>query len=330
MVYGAAVNDPFYRATIPITLDASDGTNLTSYMPDLYVNVLGCTDQHQFCNPTTANCTNLTAANLISNELRSIGLNDAQNKTAYRLDDFLFSMTTQYNLVRGASALRASETISSVNNIQNALPDNQRITEVSTWFAVSLALLQQKTVQYATGPQYTSDILQLVPPVTKQGKKMCQNQKVGSLGGTTSFSVLWVTIILVCGLFLIVTSFTIDTLVSLIRQRFHWDEYKSLQWTLDEKLQLHRLAYEEAGQGHWSGGASGVPVTEKDERIGLPKPVDRSHPRLSHHHQTCSQQAEQQEVGGGDDASEDEGLMARKETVCEDTMHSDSSHQMCS
>ena len=53
-----------------------------------------------------------------------------------------------------------------------------------------------------------------------------------------------------------------------------------MQWTLDGKLQLQRLAYEEAGHGHWSGGASSVPVTRKNDLIGVPDGVDTTHPRL--------------------------------------------------
>ncbi len=48
----------------------------------------------------------------------------------------------------------------------------------------------------------------------------------------------------------------LSSAVGFIRHQFHWKEHKKLQWTLDEKLQLQPMAYEEAGQGHWSGGAS--------------------------------------------------------------------------
>ncbi len=60
----------------------------------------------------------------------------------------------------------------------------------------------------------------------------------------------------VFGAMLILTSLLLDTVVGFIRHQFHWKEHKKLQWTLDEKLQLQPMAYEEAGQGHWSGGAS--------------------------------------------------------------------------
>ena len=137
---------------------------------------------------------------------------------------------------------------------------------------------------------------------------MCKNQIIRSPGGTVSFSVLGLCIIFIIGGILIVTSFVMDTLVGYIRRRLEWKKYKSLQWTLDEKLQLQRLAYEEAGQGHWDGCAGSVPVMKKDDRIGVPKHVDAVHPRLSQR----SDQSEQV-VAASDDMAEAEGLMAQKQ-----------------
>lgn len=301
------MKDPFFLATTPINITLDDGTNLIYYQPDLVVNVLGCADQHQLCNPATEECTALTALNLVSHDLGTIGFNVVQFNTALRLGSTMPSLTTYASVnSRDANALRASETVDDI--FQIALPDNQWITEVSAWFAVSLAKLQQKTVQYATGPSYASDGLLLVRPINEEQRNMCKNQIVRSQGGTISFSVLGVCIILVLGGTLIVTSVVIDTLVGFIRRTFHSKEHKSLQWILDEKLQLQRLAYEEAGQGHWSGCASSVPVTEMDDKIGVPKHVDPVHPRLSR----ISGQPEQTDIGGYETAEAD-GLMTQKQ-----------------
>ena len=301
------MKDPFFLATTPTNLTIDYGTDLEYYKPDRYVNVLGCTDQHQFCNPATEECTELSAWALVSNDLHTIGLNDVQTNTGLRLATTLQFLTTYASVnSRGANALRASETLH--ETIQIALPDNQWITEVSSWFAVSLAKLQRKTIQYATGPSYASDDLFVVGPLNKEQRNMCRNQIVRSQGGTISFSVLGVCIILVLGGTLIVTSLVIDPLVGFVRRTFHWKEHKSLQWILDEKLQLQRLAYEEAGQGHWTGCASSVPVTKMDDKIGVPKQVDPMHPRLSEN----SAQPEQTGIGG-DDTAESEGLMTQKQ-----------------
>lgn len=305
--YESPVNDPFYLATTEIPTFTVEGVEFHYYKADQYVSVLGCTDQHQFCNPATGKCTELTASNRAVKEISAIGLNDAQISTSLRLVYFLDYLATYFSVnSRGANALRASETVDVTTQI--ALPDDQWITEVSSWFAVSLAKLQQKAVQYATGPPYASANLQLVRPSNKEQVNMCKNQIVRSQDGTISFSVLGVSIILILGGIFILTSLVIDTLVGFIRRTFHWKEHKSLQWTLDEKLQLQRSAYEEAGQGHWSGGANSVPVTEKGDRIGVPKDVDRKHPRLIQN----SGRPEQSDIGA-DEMAETEGLMTPKQ-----------------
>ena len=283
-------------------------TGFTYYLSDRYVNVLGCTDQHQFCNPATGKCTELTASDRVFREITKIGLNEVQTATALRLGVSIMFMNTFFSVhPRGANAFRASETIQ--GGIQVALPNNQWITEVSSWFAVSLAKLQQKTIQYATGPSYD---IQTIAPGTQEDANMCKNQIIRSQGGTISFSVLGLCVIFIFGGILIVTSLVVDSLVGFIRRKLDWKKYKSLQWTLDEKLQLQRLAYEEAGQGHWDGCAGSVPVMKKGDRIGVPKQVDEMHPRLS---QTSGQP--EQTDAASDDTAEAEGLMAKRQVSYE-------------
>lgn len=195
VIYEAPVTDPFYAASIPYDRPTNDGTNFTYYQPDQWVNALACTDQHQYCNPINKQCTPLTSFNLASNALfgNRISLNQAQMMTALRLDLIIEFLTT-YSSVRsrGANALRASETVNDLSQIP--LPNTQWMTEVSAWFAVSMAKLQQKIIEYATGPGFIPDGMYLSRPVGIQ-EKMCKNQIVKSFSGTISFSVLGVAII---------------------------------------------------------------------------------------------------------------------------------------
>lgn len=281
VIYKDPVNDPFFNATIPENSTTLGGIDHTYWMSANYVNVLGCAEQYQICNPVTNGCTELTnSAPVIEKEMPKIGLNDVQIITATRMLRALYGNIYNYVNVRGANALRASETLKGM--VQTAvLPDNQWIIEVSTWFKISLAQIQEQTVRYATGPSYMSDDLEITKPANQDEWNMCKNQISRSQGDTISFSMLGVSIILIVGSILIATSSVIDTLVGSIRRKYHWKEFKSLQWTLDEKLQLQRLAYEEAGQGDWTGCAGPVPVTKNYDKIGVPKDVDEKHPRLS-------------------------------------------------
>lgn len=278
--YQNPVTDPFFNASIPENVPSADGANSAYYVSERPVNALACIDQHQYCNPTNKQCTPLNSYALthVSLNENRIGLNEDQMVTLLRLD-FIPQFLSTYASVnsRGANALRASETLNGLVGI--ALPNNQWMTEVNTWFAVSMAKLQQKVIQYAMGPGYIPDGMTLARPIDQQ-TTMCKNQIVRSSTGYTSFSVLGLAIILIIGAALISTSLVLPSLIGLLRQWLRWKEHKSLQWTVDGKFQLQRLAYEEAGQGHWGGGAKSVPWTRKSEAIGLPEGVDSVHPRL--------------------------------------------------
>ena len=236
--------------------------------------------EHQYCNPTNKQCTPLTSATLAGQamEENKIGLNQDQLVTALQLMPITTSLIT-YSSVhsRGANALRASETVSDLSQIQ--LPNTQWMTEVNAWFAVSMAKLQQKFIEYATGPDSISDGMVVTRPLPLQ-EKLCKSQIVRSFHGTISFSVLGVAIILIVGSLLLSISLTLPTLVGALRHVFKWKKHKGMQWTIDSNLQMQRLAYEEAGQGYWTGGASSVPVTRENDLLGMPEGVDAQHPRL--------------------------------------------------
>lgn len=257
---------------------------MTVYAPDYDVSVMACLDQHQFCNPSTQKCTPLTGSYVLgytSDELHGLGLNRAQYATAQLINAFIKDLTTYVSVhTRGANALRASDTVHD-NYFQIGLPNNQWMTEVSAWYGISMAKLQQKIVQYATGPPYVPEGYNVTRLPVREGDTLCNNQLIRSTTGTLSFSVLGVAIILFVGTILIIMSLILDTVAQFIRKKAKRNEYKSLQWIVDEKLQLQRLAYEEAGQGQWSGGANSVPITTMADRIGLPRGFDMTHPRLS-------------------------------------------------
>ena len=297
--------DPFYAATTPSGLNDTSGfSNFTYYISDRWVNALACTDQHQYCNPTNKQCTALNSYSLTHKALdeNEVGFNEAQLVTMLRLDSLAQFLTTYYSVnSRGAYALRASETLDNLVNI--ALPNNQWMMEVSSWFAVSMAKLQQKVVQYATGPGYIPEGMTLSRPVKLQ-EKQCKSQIGRSAAGTTSFSVLGVAIILIVGAILIPTSLILPSAVGLLRRLSRWKQYKSLQWAVDSKFQLQRLAFEEAGQGQWSGGADSVPLTRRDDVLGLPERVDAKHPRLG--------RLPRHSESGTDGTPENESLMGDK------------------
>ena len=313
IIYDAPVLDPLFTATTAESIGPINGQNVTSYTPDRFVYALSCIDQVQFCNPTTDACTPLEAPSSITGDVLEtslLGLNAAQLNTAVHIDLAVLPLNT-FEIVnsRGANSLRASETVVEDRNI--GLPPTQWMIEVSTWFGISMAKLQQSIVQFATGPDFIPDgtSLILTAPQNKWQQHICNNQKIRSTSGTISFSVLGIAIILIVGTIIIMTNLILDTLTGFVRKHLGWKDYKRLQWILDEKLQLQRLAYEEVGQGQWSGGLDAIPVTVKGDTFGLPADVDKLHPRLGANR---SNELKDTAYHNGAGTPESEGLMGGK------------------
>lgn len=71
-------------------------------------------------------------------------------------------------------------------------------------------------------------------------------------------------------------------MIELIEKRLRKPRYSRLEWSVNDFLQLQRLAHEEIGFGTWDGcaGDSTVPVTDKDETLAVLDMSDLQHLRL--------------------------------------------------
>lgn len=154
-----------------------------------------------------------------------------------------------FNSVNGRSsgALCASESIFELSQV--SLPNDQWMIEVSSWFAITIASLQEIPIRRATGPSYVPAGGQLTRASLPEQIRLCKSQIIVSPGGTTSFFVLGIGIILIVGTLLVLVSLFLDSLAGVFRSKVHEVDYKRIQWGLDGIFQLHRRAYEAAGQG---------------------------------------------------------------------------------
>ncbi|KAI9868264.1 MAG: hypothetical protein M1830_005684 [Pleopsidium flavum] len=308
LLYSNAVYDPIFAATTEKTSFIDNGRNITYFSSDFFVSPLACIDQHQFCNPNNQKCTDLQSYYTAVKRTASIEFNAVQSMITSRLSiDFIWETISLSKVAsvphpikkfrpltrlgkgiggRGAAALRAQESVSGIVSAQ--LPNNQWMIEVESWFATGLAKLQQLVVQYAAGPPNVVEGAYISKPTDPISQMMCNNQQVRSTSNAINFSTLGIVIILVIGGLLIITSLVLDTLVGFIQRKWNMRDYQRVQWALDEKLQLQRLAYEEAGMGTWSGGTSFVPVTKFGETFGMPPDVDPDHPRIVWHKESSS------------------------------------------
>lgn len=140
---------------------------------------------------------------------------------------------------------------------QVGLPNNQWTIEIAYWFAISMAKLQQKVVDFATGPLYIDKNLQFV-----QGRpNSCGRQKIRNKAGYISFSVFGIFIIVGIGGILIFISLVLDSVVGYFRISFDWKDYKRLQWISDEQLELQRLAYPDGVEGQENSEGNAVAET---------------------------------------------------------------------
>ena len=288
-------SDPVFGANIAVnTTEKLFGEYRIIYLADKAVNAIGCIDQYQICNPNllgldgeTMRCTPLGPAYSLFEASEQIGLNLYQLATVETLV-FAFRESSMSNSVdgRGPSALQAQNTLfTTIDAYQQEvpLPNNQWQIELSSWFAVSLAALQQSLVQKASGP---TDILAaggyILKPAIKYEEAICKRQMIRNVAGYQNFSTLGIAIILIFGSGLVILGLAIDTIAGLMQRHFLKRDFQRLSWVSDGYLQLQRLAYEGAGYDEWGGCDDEVPVAKEVEQVpvlgGLD--LDVEHPRL--------------------------------------------------
>ena len=275
--YRSPVLDPWFQATYAHNLTDTSGVNFTEYLADYWVGVLACADQYQFQNPANGRSTSLTSMAGLVTETERLEFNKLQNATLLSLYYSANYQQTVYSVYsQGPRALRASDSLLGSDVVSPGLPKNQWQIEATQFFSISMAKLQQMMINYAAGPPHAYDGMVFV----NGNEALCGMQKIRGNNGFLSFSVLGVAIILVLGGLLIFISLVLDSAIGSLRQRFNWDDHKRLQWAVDEKLQLQRLAFEGAGQGRWKGGVNSIPTTlsSREELVGLGDNPNKYHP----------------------------------------------------
>jgi len=265
--YPQPVTDVFFNATVPV--DHGFGSS-TTYIAGEAVAVMGCTEQHQLCNPVTSTCSPFTGIT---------PLGDLKQFTGEQLAivQHLFNAiagNTLNNMVftLGDAALQADLRLDGAQSIfSGTLPDGQWITEVLGWHSYMMAHMQRIMYDLAAGPTDPSFNQYVMKPSAQNQAifDVCANQKIRD-SHFYSFSVLGLAITLLVGGSIVLLNFCLSTVVGWF-QRFsgkgvHRREY----WRLDHSLQVQRMAYENAGIGRWKGKDSLVPVTGKGERFDKP------------------------------------------------------------
>jgi len=266
MRYSIPCNDPFFQANETV----NDGTgDFESYY---WATAMGCTDQHQIC--LDANSPGTCSPQLGSVQLSgwilnpSLTMTSTQSAIASQLESILALSTLQQSVLgRGYDALRAASTsIYQLGTWQQygGLPDDQWIIEVNSWFAVQMANLQRSMVAWVSGTSVPYSGGARTLPASIAAELLCHQQMVPLPSGYQNFQFSSILLIIVLGIVIIVLALVVPSVVVSGKKKKKSESYGWLAWTLDEKLQLHRMAQQSSKWGHeWINQLESVPLTQK-------------------------------------------------------------------
>jgi hypothetical protein len=121
VAYLAESNDPWMPAHI-----SGEGDGIVIWVGDYIVNLMGCMDQYQICNPNIAGdagCTELTGSLKVMDSIdldTSLGMNDQQMST---IDRFMVTsiFRSMFYAVKGRGASALNGTFSYTINLFNCL-----------------------------------------------------------------------------------------------------------------------------------------------------------------------------------------------------------------
>ncbi|KAK7709700.1 hypothetical protein SLS57_008605 [Botryosphaeria dothidea] len=200
------------------------------YMADDMASVMGCVQQYQLCNPNLPKekrCSPLAAmmdnfenAKTLWSEAKKY---DALKMPINTLLNFAPTAITQ-NL--GIASLTSRYSLQ--GSMQGPLPDNQWQLDLEHWFTGALSLLQSRAVEYATGPSEPAMQKWIIPPKDDAQRYFCDNEKILTTA-YTNFNTFGLCLTLVLGGIIIITSYTLETIVSYIQKRHNPDKYSRLE-----------------------------------------------------------------------------------------------------
>lgn len=154
------------------------------YESDDYVNVLECIDKHKYCNPNNNKCTSLIGSESTIDEILALNMSVKQFTIAALIAPQQ-PLLSVYNSVngRGSGVLRGSELLFELSQV--SLPNDHWMSEVSSWFAITVSKLQEIPIRRATGPPYVPAGSKLKRASLPEQIRLCKSQIILSPGGTT-------------------------------------------------------------------------------------------------------------------------------------------------
>lgn len=263
--YPQPVEDLWYNATI-LTVNTEGTYHYAAQKP---VSIMGCTEQHQFCQPNDlTQCTPL-GSSLTPPPLDSFPMEQVAIAEHMHMAIVLNTLNTMIYYL-GASSLQASLAQAGEDTMGSGLlPPDQWRTDVTFWHYYIMARMQRLIVEYAAGPENPSFNKYFQAPALLDAFNVCRNQKIRN-SQYYSFSLLGLIITVTVGTAIVLTNLLLTPIVSLIQKLTGRGLSRREDWEQDHMLHVQRMAYENAGIGSWSNKDGLVPVTAKGQRFGKP------------------------------------------------------------
>ena len=251
------------------------------YEPDQFLNIIGCTDQMQFCNPNTGDCTPLAGQVAVVSAVYDIGLNLYQQATAERIYLAALKSSTYLSVdgLRGGALLAQDKLY---NFISPGLPANQWILEIQLWVQTSLAKLQQLIVDFpiqsenlGTGGYILAATDWNADDTREASLAVLKPAHKGRAWLSVFLSFLDLSSsspsVHSSSYYLLFSNGAFSKLPN--RKPGKGKRHKYVASIADHKLSLLGMLYSATGNGHWQKGSSGRPVLSSSGLL-LPGPAE--------------------------------------------------------
>ncbi|KAF2832156.1 hypothetical protein CC86DRAFT_424508 [Ophiobolus disseminans] len=266
-VYNGRVDDELFNASIK----APDNDQF--FLPTNDFSVLGCTEQYQFCNAVTKQCTKLDGLYATQEAVRrgDIALSKRQQAMFSVMWDAAWSMVLQWTArLLNSQVLLAQDWVFTATSFgSSSLAPGQWQREAHNMHNVSLAMFQHRIDRHSSPDTFElrpgqNALSQLQVPTDPDILDICKRQRILS-ARHYSVSVLGMAIILSVGSLLIILDQSMEAL---------WFRYfnarerlaQRAEWTQTGTLQLHRQALEARGIGTWDRKHHDFPVIEGKDK----------------------------------------------------------------
>ncbi|KAK8135942.1 hypothetical protein PG984_003882 [Apiospora sp. TS-2023a] len=250
---------------------------------------MGCVQQFQWCrDPAQRQCGNLgsrldalySAAPWLNVTKDELDADRPVLKTKigslliwayYILNEDLTNISGPINTLGSASL--ASNSLLTQGKIPS-LQRNQWQLDVERWWQIVLAGFQARFVNTAQGSAVEPKRRDRMEPASDFDWSFCHNQKIRS-AQHDSFSIFGLVFTYLVGLIIVIISFTIEPILWHLQGRGRYSKYAYLEWVGGTAIQLHRMAQEQLGNGHWTNCDDTIPITQPEDMLG---PFDISNP----------------------------------------------------